>query len=39
MKEQERENARLKRMYVDVQLRHDVLQEALEKNGEAISTC
>ena len=32
MKELEKENARLKRMYADVQLRHDVLQEALEKN-------
>lgn len=31
MKELERENARLKRMYADVQLRHDVLQEALTK--------
>ena len=31
MKELEKENARLKRMYADVQLRHDVLQEALTK--------
>ena len=31
MKELEQENARLKRMYADVQLRHDVLQEALAK--------
>ena len=31
MKELEKENARLKRMYADVQLRHDVLQEALAK--------
>ena len=31
MKELEKENARLKRMYADVQLRHDILQEALEK--------
>jgi putative transposase len=31
MKELEKENTRLKRMYADVQLRHDVLQEALEK--------
>ena len=31
MRELEQENARLKRMYADVQLRHDVLQEVLEK--------
>ncbi|GAB1411246.1 hypothetical protein MASR1M90_24000 [Desulfovibrionales bacterium] len=31
MRELEKENARLKKMYADVQLRHDVLQEALEK--------
>ena len=31
MRELEQENARLKRMYADVQLRHYVLQEALEK--------
>ena len=31
VKELEQENARLKRMYADVQLRHDVLQEALAK--------
>lgn len=31
MKDLEKENARLKRMYADVQLRHDVLQEALTK--------
>jgi putative transposase len=31
MKELEKENARLKRMYADIQLRHDVLQEALSK--------
>jgi Transposase. len=31
MKELEQENGRLKRMYADVQLRHDVLQEALAK--------
>lgn len=31
MKELEKENARLKRMHADVQLRHDVLQEALTK--------
>ena len=28
MRELEQENARLKKMYVDVQIRHDVLQEA-----------
>ena len=31
LKELEKENARLKRMYADVQLRPDVLQEALTK--------
>ena len=31
MRELEQENARLKRMYADVQLRHDALQEALAK--------
>lgn len=31
MKELEKENARLKRMYADLHLRHDVLQEVLEK--------
>ena len=31
MREREQENARLKRMHADVQLRHDVLQEALTK--------
>lgn len=31
MKELERENARLKRMYADAQLRADVVQRALEK--------
>ena len=31
MKELERENARLKRMYADAQLRADVVQEALTK--------
>ena len=31
MRELEQDNARLKRMYADVQLRHDVLQEVLAK--------
>ena len=31
MRELEQENARLKKMYADVQIRHDVLQEALAK--------
>lgn len=31
MKELEKENVRLKRTYADVQLRHDVLKEALSK--------
>lgn len=39
MKKLKKENARLKRMYADVQIRHDVLQEAPEKIGEAITTC
>lgn len=37
MKEMEKGNARVKRMYADVLLRHDVLQEALEKSGKAKS--
>lgn len=32
MKELEKENTRLKRMYADLNIRHDILQEALEKN-------
>lgn len=31
LKELEQENSRLKRMYADIQLRHEVLQEALTK--------
>lgn len=31
MKELEQENSRLKKMYAEVQLKHDVLQEALAK--------
>lgn len=38
MKKLERKNARLKRMYADVQLWHKVLQEVLEKSAEAIPT-
>lgn len=28
----ERENARLKKMYADLSLRHEIVQEALAKN-------
>ena len=38
LKELEEENARLKRMYADEKLKADVLAEAIEKSGEAIST-
>ena len=38
LKELGRENACLKRIYAGVQLRHDALQEALEKSAEAVST-
>jgi len=31
LKELEAENARLKRMYADIQLQNDVIKEALEK--------
>ncbi len=36
MKELEVENARLKKMYADVQLQNDVIKEALEKSGKAV---
>ena len=36
MKELEAENARLKKMYADVQLQNDVIKEAMEKNGKVI---
>ncbi len=37
MKELEDENRRLKKMYADERLEVEMVQEALEKNGEAIS--
>jgi putative transposase len=38
MKELEQENARLKKMYAEEKLKAEIVSEALEKNGEAIST-
>ncbi|PHR61912.1 MAG: hypothetical protein COA43_01705 [Robiginitomaculum sp.] len=38
MKELESENAWLKKMYADVQLQNDVIKEAMEKSGEAITS-
>ena len=35
LKELEAENARLKKMYADVQLQNDVIKEAMQKSGEA----
>ena len=37
IKELEAENARLKKMYAEVQLQADVLKEVLQKNNSAIS--
>ena len=37
LKELEEENRRLKKMYAEVQLQKDILTEAIEKIGEAIS--
>ena len=37
MKELEAENARLKKMYAEERLKADVLKEAIEKSGKAIS--
>jgi len=37
LKELEEENARLKKMYADERLKAEVLSEAIEKSGEAIS--
>ena len=38
MKELEKENARLKKMYAETQLKYEVLQEALGKSGKAVPT-
>ena len=38
LRELEQENARLKRMYADAQMRAEVVQEARQKSGEAVST-
>ena len=35
LKELEAENARLKKMYADVQLQNEVIKEAIEKSGKA----
>lgn len=37
LKELEAENARLKKMYADVQLQNEVIKEAMEKSGKAVS--
>ena len=38
MKELEAENARLKKMYAEERLKAEILKEAIEKSGEAISS-
>ncbi len=38
MKEQEQENRLLKKMYLEEKLKAEVVSQALEKSGEAIST-
>ncbi len=38
MKELEAENARLRKMYVEEKLKAEIVTEALEKSGEAISS-
>ena len=38
MKELEDENRRLKKMYAEERLKAEIIQEALEKSGDAIST-
>ena len=38
MKELELENARLKKMYAEEKLKAEMVSEALEKTGKAIST-
>jgi putative transposase len=37
MKELEEENRRLKKLYVEAQIKADIVAEALAKNSEAIS--
>ncbi len=37
MKELEEENRRLKKMYLEEKLKPEIVSEALEKSGEAIS--
>ena len=37
MKELETESSRLKKMYADVQLQNDVIREAMDKSGKAVS--
>ena len=37
LKELEEENARLKKMYAEEKLKAEIIQEAMEKSGEAIS--
>jgi putative transposase len=37
LKELEDENRRLKKMYVEERLKAEIVKEALEKSGEAIS--
>ena len=37
LKELEHENSRLKKMYADERLKSEILKEALEKSGKAIS--
>lgn len=38
LKELEDENRRLKKMYAEERLKADILKEAIEKSGEAVST-
>ena len=38
MKELEAENARMRKMYVEEKLKAEIVQEALEKSGEAVSS-
>jgi len=37
VKELEEENRRLKKVYAEVQMRAEIMKEALAKNGKAIS--
>jgi putative transposase len=37
MKELEEENRRLRKMYLDEKLKAEIVTEALEKSGEAVS--